>query len=165
MKDFMDKISSYDLFNNLLPGILFVIIINKVTTYTLIQENIVLGVFFYYFIGSVISRLGSIIIEPIFRRCITFAPYPDYISAAKKDPDIPMLSEKNNMFRTLIALFALLIVAKLYNLAAIKWTFLATILPWVLIINLVVIFGAAYVKQTAYVVKRVNKQKKDTEQA
>ena len=165
MKEIIQKISSYDIFNNLLPGIIFVTIINMVTTYTLIQENIFIGIFFYYFIGSVISRLGSIIIEPIFRRFMTFAHYHEYISAAKSDPDIKMLLEKNNMFRSLIALFSLLIFAKLYNIASIKWTFLASILPWILITSIVVIFGVAYVKQTAYVFNRINNHKKDIKQS
>jgi len=51
MKEILDKISSYNFFNYLLPGILFVVITEEFTSYSFIQENLVLGVFIYYFIG------------------------------------------------------------------------------------------------------------------
>ena len=60
MKDILSKLSSYNLFNYLFPGILFVIVIGKVTHYSLIQQDVIIGVFLYYFIGLVVSRFGSI---------------------------------------------------------------------------------------------------------
>ena len=65
MKEILDKLSSYNLFNYLLPGVLFVVIASKVTRYGFIQDDIVIGVFLYYFIGMVISRFGSLVIEPL----------------------------------------------------------------------------------------------------
>ena len=67
MKEILDKLSSYNLFNYLLPGVIFVVIANKVTHYDFIQDDIVIGAFLYYFIGMVISRFGSLAIEPILK--------------------------------------------------------------------------------------------------
>ena len=39
MKEIIDKISSYNLFNYLFPGIIFVIILREITKYDLVQEN------------------------------------------------------------------------------------------------------------------------------
>ncbi|EKD88152.1 MAG: hypothetical protein ACD_35C00035G0002 [uncultured bacterium] len=55
MKDLVEKISSYNLFNNLFPGVVFVTILGKFTTYDFIQKDLIIGLFFYYFIGLVIS--------------------------------------------------------------------------------------------------------------
>ena len=60
IKEILEKISSYNIFNYLFPGILFVFIANALIGYNLIQENILIGVFLYYFIGMAISRVGSI---------------------------------------------------------------------------------------------------------
>ena len=63
MKEIIDKLSSYNIFNYLLPGVLFVAIAKNFTEYNLILDNDFIGAFFYYFIGMVISRFGSLIIE------------------------------------------------------------------------------------------------------
>ena len=67
MKELLDKLSSYNLFNYLFPGILFVTIAKETTSLDLLQENIITGVFLYYFIGLVISRVGSLLIEPLLK--------------------------------------------------------------------------------------------------
>ena len=65
MKDLLEKLSSYNIFNYLLPGIVFVALADALTSFHFVQQDIVIGVFVYYFIGLIISRLGSIVIEPI----------------------------------------------------------------------------------------------------
>ena len=65
MKELLDKISSYNLFNYLLPGILFVCISKQFTDYDFIQDNDFIGAFLYYFIGMVISRFGSLCLSPL----------------------------------------------------------------------------------------------------
>lgn len=87
MKELLDKISSYNLFNYLFPGILFAILSKEITTYSFLQENLIIGVFVYYFIGLVVSRIGSLIIEPILRKLsfLKFADIKDFISALQKN--------------------------------------------------------------------------------
>lgn len=159
MKEIIEKISSYNLFNYLFPGILFGIILNKITTYNIIQENIFIGVFLYYFIGLVISRIGSLLIEPILKKLVDFANYSDFISASKEDSKIELFSEVNNMYRTLISLFVLLLISKLYDVLSDNFNFLDLILPYLLVISLILLFAFSFKKQTAYIVKRINHQK------
>ena len=94
MKDLLDKISSYNLFNYLLPGILFVCISKYLTDYNFIQDNDFIGAFLYYFIGMVISRFGSLFVEPILKRIsfLKFADYKSFVSASKKDDKIELFS-------------------------------------------------------------------------
>ena len=46
---------------------------------------------------------------------LEFAPYNKYIEASENEPFIATLSETNNVYRTIIALFILVIVVKLYD--------------------------------------------------
>jgi hypothetical protein len=85
MKEIIDKLSSYNIFNYLLPGVLFVAIAKHFTEYNLILDHDFIGAFFYYFIGMVISRFGSLIIEPMLKKImfVKFSDYSDFISASK----------------------------------------------------------------------------------
>ncbi len=159
MKEIIDKISSYNLFNYLFPGIIFVIILREVTKYDLVQENNFLGAFLYYFIGLVISRFGSLVIEKILQnkklKFIKFEDYSEFVLASDKDKKIELFSEINNMYRTLIALFCLLLLAKLYQ-KIYEWLNILNNISYILlIIALIVLFVFSYRKQTGFVVKRV----------
>ena len=67
MKDLIDKLSSYNIFNYLFPGVLFAALGDRLTSYSLLIDDIMVGVFIYYFIGLVISRLGSLFLEPLLK--------------------------------------------------------------------------------------------------
>lgn len=158
MKDLLNKLSSYNLFTNLLPGIIFIVILREITNFDLIFEPIFLGLFLYYFIGVVINRIGSLVIEPILKKFkfITFIDYPKYVHACKLDNKIEILSENNNMCRCIITVCLCLILAKVYEWLASKIDFVRTYEDIILIIILLIIFLFSYRKQTNYVVKRCN---------
>lgn len=162
MKELIEKISSYNLFNYLFPGILYVIILKATSSYDLVQDNLLIGVFLYYFIGLVISRFGSLIIEPIIKKCkiAEFLDYSDYITISKVDIKIELFSEINNMYRTLMALFILIFLSKLYEFLSNNFNICEVILPYLLLISLMAIFILSYRKQTKYIVKRVKHFKK-----
>ncbi len=157
MKELLDKISSYNLFNYLFPGILFAVLSKEITTYSFLQENLIIGVFVYYFIGLVVSRIGSLIIEPIVRKLsfLKFADYKDFISASQKDSKIELLSEINNMYRTLTSLFILLILLKVYELIESKLPILKDWKSYILLALLLFMFLFSYRKQTNYIIKRI----------
>jgi len=163
VKELMEKISTYNIFNYLFPGAIFVVILNGVVGINLYQDNLVLGFFVYYFIGLIISRVGSLIVEPLLKKTgfVVFADYDDYVEASKKDEKIDLYSEINNMYRTVMSLIALIMFAMMYkawadNLSLGSWS-LGT---WLSLMLLLVIFLFSYKKQTLYVVKRVNSYKK-----
>jgi hypothetical protein len=158
MKEILDKISSYDFFNHLLPGILFVALIGEFTDYSFTQENLVVGLFVYYFIGLIISRFGSLVIEPILKKIsfLKFSGYKDFISASKKDSKIETLSEINNMYRALTAMFLLFGLVKVYELISIPRVFDL----YILIVLLFTLFLFSYKKQTEYITKRIKSNRK-----
>jgi len=112
----------------------------------------------FYFIGLSISRFGSLIIEPILKkiRFLKFAPYKDFVSASKKDPQIEIFSEANNTYRTLTSMMILLILFKTYAELELVFPTLEAFRIWILIILLFIMFLFSYKKQTDYISKRIN---------
>src|SRR5580704_4088860 len=103
MNELFAKLTSYNVFNYLLPGIVFAILAGDIIRYPIVQKDIVTGAFFYYFLGMVISRFGSLIIEPVLKwiTFVKYADYKDFVVASQKDPKLEVLSEVNNTYRTL----------------------------------------------------------------
>ena len=157
MKELLEKIASYNLFNYLLPGVLFALLANWITNYKFPLDNVIIGGFLCYFLGLIISRIGSLIVEPILKKTsfVKFADYKDYISASAKDPLIITLSEANNMYRTFISLFLTLILLKAYEVAESRFSFLKNVSPYILIILFLILFLWSYRKQTKYIKCRV----------
>jgi len=163
MTDILDKLSSYNILNYLLPGILFAVIGEKISPFTFIQKDIFVGAFIYYFIGLVISRIGSIIIEPLFKKVkiVNFVKYEKFVIASKDDHKLDELSEANNMFRTLCSVFILLIALLVVSGIVNQYPSLMPYAVLIALVFLLILFVLAYRKQTSYVVKRVNTICKD----
>jgi hypothetical protein len=161
MVDLLSKISSYDLLNYLLTGIIFVILADKLTHYSFIQPDIALGLFLYYFIGLVISRIGSLIIEPLLKSVslIRFESYKNFLEASEKDKKIELLSEVNNTYRTFCSLFLILIFLKFYEWIEILVGISTEHGLIALTASLLVIFLLSYRKQTNYITKRIQRLK------
>jgi len=155
MKDLLEKLSSYNIFNYLLPGIVFVVLADAFTKSKLVQQDILLGAFLYYFIGLVISRLGSIVLEPLFKwsRFVHFTDYADFVSASKKDNKLEVLSETNNMYRTFCSLFALLGILNIYECLLLRFPILGEWNAAFLIVGLLALFSFSYCKHTEYITR------------
>ena len=158
MNEILSKISTYNIFNYLLPGTLFATIGDALTSYRFVQDDIIIGLFLYYFLGLVISRVGSLLIEPFLKKIkfVRFADYHRYVVASKEDLKIDELSETNNTYRTLCALFVCLLVLISFEKAVELCPRLNDFGPYILGIGLFLMFLFSYRKQTAYVVKRVD---------
>jgi hypothetical protein len=161
MKELLDKISSYNLFNYLLPGVIFVGIIKHLTSMDLVMENNFIGAFLYYFIGLIISRIGSLIIEPILKKwkIVNFSDYGDFISASKEDEKIALFSEVNNTYRTLISLSLILSLTILYDQLIVPLNIPIVWTSSVLSVCLILLFTFSYKKQTGFINKRIEKFK------
>lgn len=161
MKELLDKLSSYNLFNYLLPGVIFAALVDRFTSFHAIQDSIAVGVFVYYFIGSIISRVGSLLIEPLLKRTkfVTFASYSDFVSAAKEDPKIEILSEQNNMYRTICAMFLLFGAVIIFDKFGKQCTWLEEWSGSLALTALFSLYLFSYRKQCNYITKRVKLRK------
>lgn len=161
MSDLLQKISSYNIFNYLLPGTLFVILADAITHYSFAQQDIIIAAFLYYFIGLVISRLGSLIVEPLLRKSgfVKFTHYPDFVHASAKDLKLEVLSEANNTYRTFCAMLLALAGLKLYEVIDFHYLWLQGKGVYLIVAGLFVLFLFSYRKQTNYITKRVEAHK------
>lgn len=162
LKQIVEKISSYNIFNNLYPGILFIYLLKFLFGINILSDNWFENLILFYFVGMVLSRIGSIIIEPIMKKIklIQYAPYSDYVKASSIEPLVDTLSEVNNTYRTLLSTFICAFMYKVcitINEICLKneVTFLQENKDWILLILLIILFSFSYVKQTSYVRKRV----------
>lgn len=157
IKDIFDKISSYNIFNYLLPGILFVFLTKEVASYNLIQENNLIGAFLYYFAGMVVNRFGSLFIEPLLKliKFLKFSDYKSFVAASKKDSKIELLSEVNNTYRTILSMFTLLIFEKIYLQIKAYYGIQHQTTVIILTLFITMLFLFSYRKQTNYITKRI----------
>ena len=68
MDKFIEKLEEYKIFNYLLPGIIFTYLLKYYVGIDIFQSNVIEMAFIFYFIGSVISRFGSVVIEEILKK-------------------------------------------------------------------------------------------------
>ena len=166
MKSILEKLSSYNIFNYLLPGFLFVIVGEKLTSFSLFYERWFIGVFLYYFYGLIISRIGSLVVEPFLKwiKFVKYVDYQTYVEASKSDPKIEILSEQNNMFRTLCSIVLILICLKAYDKMKEVLSWGTDINEFIFLVVLLALFLFSYRKSTQYVVRRAKiAQKKEQE--
>lgn len=160
MNELISKLTSYNLFNYLFPGTVFVALAEAPTDYSFVQDDILLAFFLYYFIGLVISRIGSLVVEPVLRRVkfLDLAPYEDFVRRSREDPKLETLSEANNTYRTLVAMFAALGFLHAGSGLVARFDLGAGAVRVTLGALLGLLFLFSYRKQTAYVKNRVNVQ-------
>jgi hypothetical protein len=124
MKEILEKISAYNIFTNLIPGVIFCYLAEIIYGYPLLQKDPIIGLFLYYFAGLVISRIGSNIIEPILIGIgiVHYSKHTDFIEASKADPKIEELLVSNNLYRSSISLsISLLLVGVFSTVSRVFW--------------------------------------------
>jgi hypothetical protein len=157
MTDVLARLSSYNIFNYLLPGIVFAITSNKLFGLSFAQGEIVVDLFIYYFIGLVISRVGSMIIEPVLARTglVKRIEYEEFVAASRRDSKLELLSEANNTYRSLAAMILVLGLLRAYSIAENWVLWLREWRMGFLLGGSFVLFVLAYRKQSKYLVNRV----------
>lgn len=159
MENFLDKLSSYNLLNNLFPGTIFCYLMNMLLEINLLNEDFIVNIFLFYFIGMIVSRIGSVVVEPTLKKIkfIIFADYSKYVTASRQDPKIDILSETNNTYRSILGVCITLLICKLYLYLINKIDFLIDYSAIIIIISIFILFAFAYRKQTSYIKRRVEK--------
>lgn len=167
----IERISSYNIFNNLFPGAVYCFLLKAFWHIDLFDENWLINILIIYFVGMILSRIGSLILEPTLKRVkfnkkpiLIFSPYKEYKKASEKDSLLVTLSEVNNMYRTLLSCFVCLLFSKIAViinglLVKSKITYLQDNKDWMIIILLIILFAASYIKQSKYIKSRVESDK------
>lgn len=163
MSNVIEKLDSYQIMTNLLPGTFIGIALEFILGMGITSPSVTEKIVIYYFIGLILNRIGSLVVNPILKKCrvIVEAPYQEYVKAVKEDSRIDILSETNNYFRTLLAGTILLLILYICMNSEIVWKWLVSNWRCSSLVCLIVLFVFAYRKQTDYVrrcVEAVNSQ-------
>ena len=163
MDKFIEKLEEYKIFNYLLPGIIFTYLLKYYVGIDIFQSNVIEMAFIFYFIGSVISRFGSVVIEEILKKIkfIKYSNYNDYINAVKKDDFIKKLLISNNTYRTLCAGFLLISIIKGVKELVNYFNLQTGIIYTIVIIFGFILYLLSFKKQTGIIVKRVDEVKSE----
>lgn len=157
MKEILDKISSYNFFNYLFPGFIYSSLYEYFYGCKIVEGDIIIQLFISYFIGMVISRFGSLFIEPFLRKInfLKFATYQEFVLTEKKGSKIEILSEVNNTYRTLTSMLLLLILTICWQYITVYLTLNKSYNFILLLIVLFFLFLFSYRKQTNYITSRI----------
>lgn len=159
MENWLNRLSSYNILNFLIPGVLFLLLLDTSEIVPIIDKGSILLILFGgYFVGMVLSRIGSILIEPWFKKwkIVKYSEYKDYLIAESTDPKIQSLLSESNMLRTFVAMLLLFLL--LYGVCLIdavkEWLRTPTAI-FIILFLLFILFVFSYRKQASYIRKRV----------
>jgi hypothetical protein len=118
VKNIIDKLSSYNLFNYLFPGFVFAFVLKESTGILPCLEFTIESVVIMYFSGLIISRVGSLIIEGILlkRSVIKEIDTRKLCDIIKDNPKLEIFYEAMNMYRTLAAVSLLLSILTILDM-------------------------------------------------
>lgn len=157
MNSIIEKLGSYQIFTNLFPGAFFGLGLRFFFGLEFPTKNVGEDLIVYYFMGLIISRIGSLVVEPLLKkiRFLKFAPYGDFVSASKIDVKIDKLSEINNYMRSLLTSVMLFPITGGVKRLTQMFPWVSCNWKWILLILVLIVFLFSYRKQTSYVRKRV----------
>ena len=160
MEVLISKLTNYEVFINLFPGTLFYFFMKQILKINIIEDSLFVLVFVCYFLGLVLSRIGSLIIEPFFRKIkkSAFRSHEKYIEAENKENNpktsLKVYDEKNSIYRTLIATF---FVMSIFYIIFSFYIINFNIFLFIVLFLLVILFSFSYLKQSNYISKRIDK--------
>ena len=164
---FLSIITKYEWLNWLLPGVFFVLMARVLKCPMFSPENWMESLGAYIFWGELSSRVGALVIEPLLRfaNVVKFAEYDDYQDYQRNNKEYSdTLMSNANFARTLCALGIILLVMRVVVLLPNCGHVYCFVFGWkdLAVIAWAVLFLLAYCRQVNFLVKRIDKFKKDT---
>lgn len=162
----MDKLvscfSKYHIMETLIPGFIFIVLIDLLIIDIGEYDFIILTIL-AYFIGVIISRISSIFTKKFLFKFTKEkgVKYSDYINATKNDEKIEELSMDKNLYRNLVTVCLLLLLTKFtQNIKIVKYIGLDLFII-IILIFLIVLFSISFIKMNSIIIERVNVSKKN----
>ena len=69
MSSIIEKLDSYQIMTNLLPGAFFCIAVDLILGMAIPFQDVVEEIVIYYFIGLILNRIGSLVVKPVLKKC------------------------------------------------------------------------------------------------
>ena len=159
MDEIIKKISAYDLLNTLVPGAALVFFLRVFGYLEFGEDDALFLVVLAYILGTIASRIGSLILEPLaIKRDWFERDYASYIKAQKDDDRLLTLTAIANMYRTLAGSLIVLAILALGSLVPDGYRL------WLYIgygVAIFLLFFCGWVKQERYVQRRVDIRRKE----
>ena len=159
----IEKISTYQILNYMIPGSVLCVLLKYWVGYDLISFSAAENVIIVYFVGMVNSRLSSLVLKKILKEIhfIKETEPEEFIKAEKKDAKLTVLSDINNMFRSMTNVMLLLLIAYgLKHISCIE-TFVLNNINWIAIASLFILFLFSFREQTKVVKNRIETDNKE----
>ncbi len=162
MERILEKISNYHLFNNLVPGVIFIITSDYILETNIYNDNLLYLFFISYFIGIIISRFGSLVTANILYKFTKEKgeSYKNYIISCQKDDKIEVLMQDKNMYRNLCTMLILLLVLKLFSMLKVYFKINNDWMIIIILVILIILFAISFLKQNKYISSRIRANKK-----
>lgn len=165
MSELLSKISSYNLYNYLLVGFVYNLLLCHYTQLGYVDESIFNTLIVCYVMGLFIAKLASLFIEPLLRKLhwgnkkfLKWHNKNEYIEAANNDPMIPCILEEANLCRNFIACFMLFFLSILYEEYLSKYVDRKNV-DYLFYAFMLVVFVFSYRKKVAQISNRVDKNR------
>src|SRR5260370_21751719 len=148
-----EKVSEYNLFNYLVRGSVFIIALCYVNGAVPFETSVMLSLLTAYFVGMALSRVGSLVIEPVFlwSRLIVLCDFGEFVRAEKNDPKITTLLQETNAYRTMAAVFAALLLTKGALALRPKFAHFDQAVGWTCPIALLLLFAFSHGKRRRFI--------------
>ena len=90
MNELLNKLSEYHFVQSLVPGMIFTYCSKMFYEINFLTDKPIYDFCVILIIGIIISRIGSIIVEPLLKKIkiLNFCNYSDYIKASQNDSTI-----------------------------------------------------------------------------
>ena len=155
----VEKISAYGLLNHLIPGAVYIALVERLTLFKVGSDNVLAELVLFYFAGVVIGRIGSLFVERVALKKVETISHEEFTEAEVLDTDgkVTTLSTVNNMYRTFVSAMVCLvitIIADCIRKVIPANEILRTGIILLICIGLAWLFLKSYQKQTGYVVSR-----------
>jgi hypothetical protein len=149
LKNIIDKLSSYNLYNYLFPGFVFTFVLKGTTGFITSLDFTVESVVIVYFSGLIISRVGSLVIEGILLKLSVIKEIntKKLFDKFKDNTKLELIYEAMNMYRTLAAMSILLCILTILDMVINMAFSLEVIGCCLLEILIFILFTFAFYKQ------------------
>lgn len=154
----LEKISKYEIVNNLIPGTALCFILSYIG-YPILDYNFGICLIICYLVGIINGRFSSVVIETICKKTkfVQWKDYTLYNNAKKVRPFVETLQENANMYRSFASVFLISLIAYIVQKNLSECDFLKNHGLWILMLLLVILYMFSYRKQiNDYVVKNID---------
>ncbi|MBP9843041.1 MAG: hypothetical protein KBC62_03485 [Candidatus Pacebacteria bacterium] len=156
-------ISSHNLINYFVPGVLFVHLLKNVTNYNFWPTDLLTSVIIYYIAGVVVNRFGSIYVKKFLRPLMISKEHPDkgiryenYVNAKIADPEIKEIVQMSDLYKTILAIMILVPIIMFFEKIMSESATLYKYSELIIFLFFFLLFFKSYVAQDEYVEKRIS---------